>query len=376
MSSDAGTFGTVYRAVDSTLQIEVALKIIRPRPGVPFDYERTLQEARRLARVSHPDVVRVFAAERIGDEVGLSMELVEGKTLDAIVRDQGPFSASEASLIGMDLCRALAAVHGAGLLHGDIKAHNVMRANGGRTMLMDFGAGRELSVEPVAPGSDFAGTPIYLAPEVFAGASRTPASDIYSLGVLLYFLVTGSYPVDGATRTEIRRLHDQRGSRRPLRDVRPDLPDGFIRVVERALAEDPRQRFESAGSLEAALASPIAPPSSGPGGSPSGQRRHGWSAIAAAIVIVVGLAAVLAFIDWGSLGSGAPGTAPERAAATPDPALAVTPADEYRIDASFYKERDRSEEPLAPGDRVRPGRPALLPGAGLGPDLCVRGQRR
>jgi eukaryotic-like serine/threonine-protein kinase len=348
-----GTFGTVYRAVDSTLQIEVALKIIRPRPGVPFDYERTLQEARRLARVRHPDVVRVFAAERIGDEVGLSMELVEGKTLDAIVRDQGPFSASEASLIGMDLCRALAAVHGAGLLHGDIKAHNVMRANGGRTMLMDFGAGRELSIEPVAPGSDFAGTPIYLAPEVFAGASRTPASDIYSLGVLLYFLVTGSYPVDGITRTEIRRLHDQRGSRRPLRDVRPDLPDGFIRVVERALAEDPRQRFESAGSLEAALASPIAPPSSGPGGLPSLSPAR-LVGIAAAIVLVVGLAAVLAFIDWDSPG-GARGTAPPTASATPDPALAVTPADEYRIDAAFYKERDFSEEPLAPGDRVRPG---------------------
>ena len=108
-----GVFGTVYRAVDSSLQIEVALKIIRPRPGVPFDYERAMQEARRLARVRHPAVVRVFAVERIGDEVGLSMELVEGRTFDEIVRDQGPFSASEASLIGMDLCRALAAVHGA-----------------------------------------------------------------------------------------------------------------------------------------------------------------------------------------------------------------------------------------------------------------------
>ena len=355
-----GVFGTVYRAVDSTLQIEVALKIVRPRPGVPFNYERVLQEARRLARVSHPGVVRVFAVERIGDEVGLSMELVEGKTLDAIVRDQGRFSASEASIIGMDLCRALAAVHGAGLLHGDIKAHNVMRANGGRTVLMDFGAGRELSTEPVAPGSDFAGTPIYLAPEVFAGANRTPSSDIYSLGVLLYFLVAGSYPVEGGTRSEIGRFHDQRGSRRPLRDVRPDLPDGYIRVVERALADDPRQRFESAGSLEAALAAPAspiapAPPSTAPGIPPGASPLRRLVTIAAAIVTVVGLAAVLAVIDWNSPGSGARDTAPATAAATPDPALAVTPADEYRIDASFYKERDGLEEPLAPGDRVRPG---------------------
>jgi serine/threonine-protein kinase len=352
-----GVFGTVYRAVDSTLQIEVALKIVRPRPGVPFNYERALQEARRMARVSHLGVVRVFAVERIGDEVGLSMELVDGKTLDEIVRDQGRFSASEASLIGMDLCRALAAVHGAGLLHGDIKAHNVMRANGGRTVLMDFGAGRELKIEPVAPGSDFAALP-FTSPRSFAGASRTPASDIYSLGVLLYFLVTGSYPVDGSTRSEIGRFHDQRGSRRPLRDLRPDLPDGFIRVVERALADDPRQRFESAGSLEAALAAPASPIATAPP-SPAPHRPPGVSpkrlvGIAAAIVIVVGLAAVLAVIDWRP-GPGARDAAPAAAAATPDPSLAVTPGDEYRIDSSFYKERNHVEEPLAPGDRVRPG---------------------
>ena len=354
-----GVFGTVYRAVDSTLQIEVALKIIRPRPGVPFNYERAIQEARRLAKVQHPAVVRVYAAERIGDEVGLSMELVEGKTLDAIVRAQGPFSASEASLIGIDLCRALAAVHGAGLLHGDIKAHNVMRASGGRIMLMDFGAGRELSVAPVMPGSDFAGTPIYLAPEVFAGANRTPVSDIYSLGVLLYFLVTGSYPLGGSTRSEIGRLHDQRGPRRPLRDVRPDLPDGFIRVVERALAHDPRQRFESAGALEAALvapATPTAPPSPAPHEPP--QPQHITPAkligIAAAILLMVGLAAVLGVIYWDSSGSGTGGTVPRTAAATPDPAVAASPAGEYSIDASFYRQGKSSEEPLAPGDRVRP----------------------
>jgi serine/threonine protein kinase len=352
-----GVFGTVYRAVDSTLQIEVALKIIRPRPGVPFNYDRALQEARRLARISHPAVVRIFAAERIGDEVGLSMELIEGDTLDTIVRQRGRFSASEATIVGTDVCRALAAVHGAGLLHGDVKAHNVMRANGGRTVLMDFGAGRELSIEPVAPGADFAGTPIYLAPEVFAGATRTPASDIYSLGVLLYFLVAGSYPLDGSSRSEIGRLHDRRGSRRPLRDVRPDLPDGFIRVVERALADDPRQRFESAGALEAALAAQDSPsrPASDSSGESSNDNWTRLVGIAAAIVIVLGLAAVLGVIYWDSPESGARAPGPETAAAAQDHAPAVTPAGEYRIDASFYRERNGSEEPLAPGERVRPG---------------------
>lgn len=353
-----GRFGTVYRALDPTLQIPVALKITRPRPGAVFDYNRALQEAQRLARIRHPDVVRVFAAERVGDEVGVSMELVEGRTLDAIVRERGPFSAREAAGIGLDLCRALAAVHGAGLLHGDIKAHNVMRADGGRTMLMDFGAGRDLNVA-IAPGGDFAGTPIYLAPEVFAGANRTPASDIYSLGVLLYFLVTGSYPLEGGTKTEIHRLHEQRGPRRPLRDARPDLPGDFIRTVERALAENPRQRFATAGALESALASTIA-------GGPidDGESRRfttsQWAAIAAAVVLLVGIPALGIYRGWFPTQSGTRSTAATTAIQTsPTPATptpAATPAAAaYRITTAFYRERNGSDEPIGAGDRLARG---------------------
>jgi len=346
-----GQFGTVYRALDPTLQIPVALKIIRPRAGGAFNSERALQEARSLAKISHQSVVRVFGAERIGNDVGVSMELVEGRTLDAIVRERGPLSASEAVVIGLELCRALAAVHGAGLLHGDIKAHNVMRADGGRTVLMDFGAGRELSMVPAAPGGDFAGTPIYLAPEVFAGANRTPTSDIYSLGVLLYFLVTGAYPVDGDTRTEMGRLHVQGTARRPLRDARPDLPDGFIRTVERALAEDPRQRFATAGALESALTSTLASqpvPAPGPG-----PRWWQLGAIAAAVVIVAGIAAFAASRGWIFGGTRSRDTsASASVTAIPTPAPVAPAAAEYRIDAAFYRERGRSEQRLEPDARV------------------------
>jgi eukaryotic-like serine/threonine-protein kinase len=354
-----GRFGTVYRALDPTLQIAVALKIVRPRPGAVFDYNRALQEAQRLARIRHPDVVRVFAAERIGDEVGVSMELVEGRTLDAIVRERGPFSAREAAVIGLDLCRALAAVHGAGLLHGDVKAHNVMRADGGRTMLMDFGAGRDLNVAPIAPGADFAGTPIYLAPEVFAGANRTAASDIYSLGVLLYFLVTGSYPLEGGTKTEIHRLHEQRGPRRPLRDARPDLPDEFIRTVERALAEDPRNRFASAGALESALASTIA---GGPVDTRESHRftRSQRAAIAAAVVLLVGVPALSVYRGWFPAQSGTRNTGATAAVQTsPTPTVptpAATPAPTpYRISAAFYRERNGSDVELGSDDRLARG---------------------
>ena len=249
-----GSFGTVYKAIDPNLQLEVALKVIQPRGETPIDLSRALKEARLLAKISHPNVVRVYRAERIGDEVAISMELIAGDTLEELVARQGLFGANEATLIGLDLCRALAAVHAAGTLHGDIKARNVMRETGGRTVLMDFGAGRELRNDGRYPDNDFAGTPIYLAPEVFAGHRRTRASDVYSLAVLLYFLVSGSYPVTGATLTEIGRRHTQPRARIPLRDVRPDLPDRFIRVVDRALAEDPEERYQSAGALEMALA--------------------------------------------------------------------------------------------------------------------------
>ena len=346
-----GTFGTVYRAVDSTLQVEVALKITRLRhPELANGQDKALEEARRLVKVKHPNVVRAFGAERVGDQIGLSMELVKGQTLDEIVRRQAPFSANEATLIGIDVCRALAAVHAAGILHGDIKAHNVMREEGGRTVLMDFGTGRDLKRQPSGPGDDFAGTPLYLAPEVFAGHSRTMASEIYSVGVLLYFLVSGSYPIEGDSRTVIRKLHDQRSSRKPLRDVRPDLPDRFIRVVERALAERPEHRHESAGALESALADVLPGPES-PKTPPSPFLKL---ALVGFTLLVLGMAA----FTLNGLRTSSTGTDDQRANASTDvtaPGVpAVDTAAEYRIDAAFYREQTGSIERLKPGARVSP----------------------
>ena len=211
-----GAFGTVYIARDPSLGLTLALKVIRPRsPDVPLDPERALNEARLLAKIAHPNVVRVFRADRIGNEVGVAMELVKGQTLEDLVQKQSPFSAREATLIGIDLCQALAAVHRSGALHGDIKAHNVMRGEDGRTVLMDFGAGKDLNIAPRHGGPDFIGTPLYMAPEVFAGQPRSTSADIYSLGVLLYYLVSRSYPIEGSTRTEVERGHQLPARRIP-----------------------------------------------------------------------------------------------------------------------------------------------------------------
>src|SRR5439155_3714632 len=136
-----GTFGVVYRAWDPRLEREVALKILRGLRSAEEDLASiVIKEARVLARLRHPNVITVFGADCFDGQVGLWMELVHGRTLKAIEQEQGPFSAREATLIGLDLCHAVAAVHQAGFLHRDIKAQNVMRETGGRIVLMVFGA--------------------------------------------------------------------------------------------------------------------------------------------------------------------------------------------------------------------------------------------
>ena len=246
-----GSFGEAYRAWDTKLAREVALKLLRHRESAAdWSEDFALEEGRLLARVRHPNVVTVFGADRIDGRVGIWMDFIRGRTLHQVLATHGALSAREATAIGLDLCLALSAVHRAGLLHRDVKAQNVMREDGGRIVLMDFGAGRE-NVDD--PPSELAGTPLYLAPEIFAGAPATVRSDIYSLGVLLYHLASGSYPVKGRTTAELRAAHLSR-RRTWLRDERPDLPDRFVQAVERALEFDPDLRYESAGAMEAALA--------------------------------------------------------------------------------------------------------------------------
>jgi eukaryotic-like serine/threonine-protein kinase len=333
-----GAFGTVFIASDPALGLTLALKVIRPRHAdVPLDPAQALTEARLLAKITHPNVVRVFRADRIGNEVGVAMELVKGRTLEDLVQNQSIFSAREATLIGIDLCHALAAVHRSGALHGDIKAHNVMRGEGGRTVLMDFGAGKDLNVVPRHAGPDFVGTPLYMAPEVFAGQPRSKTTDIYSLGVLLYYLVSRSYPVEGSTRTEVERGHQPPGRHIPLRDVRPDLPDDFVRVVDRAVAERPDDRYQSAGELETALSAMLMPVV------PFWKR----TGVAAAVLVVFALAALI--YRW----SGQPtSTARTTNAAVATTAAVPAPVASYRIKAVLNRDRDGVEVPLVQGTRL------------------------
>jgi len=244
-----GAFGAVYRAWDSRLDREVALKLL-PAPRALDDRSSTIiEEGRLLARVRHANVVTIHGAERIGDQIGLWMELVRGQTLEQLLQRGRTFSAADTIAIGLELCGAVSAVHAAGLLHRDIKAHNVTRADDGRVVLMDFGAGREVDD---SSSSDLTGTPLYLAPEVFRGETATVQSDLYCLGVLLYHLLTGKYPVKGQTIRDVRAAHE-RTERTSLKAARPDLPSALARTIDRAIDPDPNARYQTAQALAADL---------------------------------------------------------------------------------------------------------------------------
>jgi eukaryotic-like serine/threonine-protein kinase len=243
-----GSFGEVYRAFDTTLEREVALKLLLPsRQDKASEAKALLREARALARVRHPNVVPVYGVDSHDGRVGFWSDFVHGKTLSALLAAEGPFGPREAALIGIDLCRAVGAVHAAGLFHRDIKAGNVMREAGGRILLMDFGLTHDHDSTQL-----LSGTPIYMAPELLAGAPASMATDIYSLGVLLFHLLTGKYPVDGSSTREIKSAHES-GRRQTLLDVRPDLPEQLAHVVEIAANPDPSKRYRSTGQMIAAL---------------------------------------------------------------------------------------------------------------------------
>lgn len=276
-----GSYGTVYRARDPKLDRDVALKLV-PSPD-PITLEKVVAEGRRLARVRHRNVITVFGADVFDGVAGIWMELLEGQTLHQELRERGPLGPREASLVGIELCQALAAVHRAGLAHRDVKTQNVIRQEGGRIVLTDFGAGRELD----AAGNP-AGTPLYMPPEVLDGAPASAASDLYSLGVLLFNLATGEFPVTGSDVEGLRNAH-RAGRRRRLRDVRPDLSAAFIRAVEHATAADPSDRPATAAALEEALEGALR----GEGADREGPGRvlRSRYALVAALLIVLSLVA-------------------------------------------------------------------------------------
>jgi len=245
-----GAFGEVYRAWDTRLDREVALKLL-PASSSADDLAMSeiIREGRLLARIRHPNVVTIYGAEQIGDRVGLWMEFIHGQTLEQLLQQRTEFSTSDVVHIGAELGRAVSAVHSAGLLHRDIKAQNVMQTADGRVVLMDFGAGRELEDD----AADVVGTPLYLAPELFQGKPATVQSDVYSLGVLLFRLATGTYPVRGRSIRDLRAAHVE-GRRLSVREAEPKVATDLARMIDEAIDAHPERRTRTAAALVSRLA--------------------------------------------------------------------------------------------------------------------------
>jgi serine/threonine protein kinase/tetratricopeptide (TPR) repeat protein len=299
-----GRFGVVYRAFDATLQREVALKIVSNRSATGSEI---VHEGRMMARVHHPNVVTVFGAQVIGDVVGIWMQFVRGQTLAAELQIQGPFAADDIIRVGWDLCEALTAVHEVGLVHRDVKAANVMRDVNDRIVLGDFGTGQLID----DARSGMAGTPLYLAPEVMAGAPATPQSDIYSLGVLLFHLATNRYPVDGRSIRELRAAH-RSANRHSLAALRPDLPPVLVDAITRAIIADPAARWTAARTFRTMLDAARAP---------TRARSRGFASALSGISVKTAAffaaAAVATFVLVSSAATVPPTETPSPAAGTP-----------------------------------------------------------
>jgi eukaryotic-like serine/threonine-protein kinase len=364
-----GGFGIVCRGFDPATDREIAVKLYRGRE-LPA-------EPRLAGQVRHPNVVTVYGAAVYDDKPGIWMEFVKGRTLADHVQSEGPLPPLEVTRVGIALCQALAAVHTAGVVHQDVKPRNVMEETGGRIVLMDFGAG--LSSRERGEGANvrrFSGTPLYMAPEVVGGETPSVRSDVYSLGVLLFYLLSGTYPVYATSLQELTKLHErQRGvsARRfitGLRDLRPEVSDRLAQCVGRALAPE-AERYASPAELQAALERVES----------GGGRRiaPGWVVVAASLSLLVLSAGVHRLSQRPALPA-APTPPPTLVAPPPpmvEPPLPVAESATgptttaasatFEVDAAILARRPSGDRRLRGGDRVAVGDRLLMAVSGSRP---------
>jgi serine/threonine-protein kinase len=234
----------------------VAVKILREDfSRNPHFQERFRQEARAAANLSHPNIVTVhdFGFDR--GQLFLVMEYVPGTDLKTVIHQRGRFSADDALPLIVQACAGIGYAHRAGLVHCDVKPHNMLVTPDLRLKVTDFGIARALaSIRPDEQADLVWGSPQYFAPEQAAGAAPSPASDVYSIGVILYEMLAGELPFKGTTASELARLHVEAPPpdiRRKVPDINPELEQILLKV----LAKEPMQRYRTADQLGRVLSS-------------------------------------------------------------------------------------------------------------------------
>jgi serine/threonine protein kinase len=248
-----GAMGHVYRATHLGLDRTVALKLVRPELGEDAGFrERFKREAKRAAKIDHPNVVQVYAADEADGVLFLAMRYVDGPSLDETVREEGPLDPRRAAKIIVQVAGALDAAHAHGVIHRDPKSGNVLtegEPGHERAYLSDFGLSYDPVEEPITTTGEFVGSFDYLSPEVIKGEGSSPASDIYVLGCVLYECLTGHHPYSNR-ESEAHVLYAHMCEAPPsVRDTVRSVPEALDHVVQRAMAKEPEARFPSAGSL-------------------------------------------------------------------------------------------------------------------------------
>jgi serine/threonine-protein kinase len=249
-----GGMGAVFLGRDLKLDRLVAIKVLPPELATrPELRERFLRETRTAAAFSHPNIVAVHSVEETSSLLFFVMSYVEGETLTQRVKRQGPLSVPDTTRLLQELAWALSYAHGRGVVHRDVKPDNILleRATG-RAMVMDFGIARSLAASGLTQMGETIGTPHFMSPEQAAGDKLDGRSDLYSLGVVAYFAVTGRLPFDAESAQAIMVAHISQAAM-PVARVRPDLPTALATAIDRCLAKSPGERFETGEALVEAL---------------------------------------------------------------------------------------------------------------------------
>jgi serine/threonine-protein kinase len=248
----AGGMADVYLAEDQELGRRVAIKILNGRHANDDQFiERFRREAKNAAALNHPNIVSIYDRGEAEDTYYIAMEFLDGRTLKELIVSRGAAPINVAIEYARQILSALRFAHRHGIVHRDIKPHNVLVDAEGRVKVTDFGIARAGTSQMTETGS-IVGTAQYLSPEQARGGEVDPRSDLYSLGVVLYELLTGKTPFDGDTPVEIAMKHLSNAPKPPS-SLRPEIPTELDKVVLRALSKNPDERYQSADEMEADL---------------------------------------------------------------------------------------------------------------------------
>lgn len=249
-----GGMGVVYLAREVRLDRPVALKLLPSTYAAqPSLRERFLREARTAARLSHPHIVPIHAVDEAGAFVFIVMAYVEGETLEERIRARAPLPATEAARILREVAWALAYAHAQGVVHRDVKPANILlEAGSGRALVSDFGIAHVSDAPSLTSGSEVLGTAEYMSPEQASGEAVDGRSDLYALGVVGYYMLSGRVPIEGSTvAATLAKQITQIAA--PLSSVAPEVPAPLAHAIDRCLAKEPTARFQGGEQLAEAV---------------------------------------------------------------------------------------------------------------------------